>query len=1273
MILEYNYLKYFLKYNFMPKVNWLWAKFENMESPAWEKNKVDFRKIFRERVEEYIDSEIHKTPNIFDAIDFNTFTNDEFEKFLSKKWYLSDFPGKFLKQDFCKLTLKNSISHHVSQRKKLYTTLEKVFKWQFHLDHVVSYKWTNKRLADVIDAEYIQLSLWELRKMCTSYVLRNNFLKTKFGLKTEDIENISIENENENKILQDIFWWIAKLNIQQLSANEQAMSALQALQKRQKVFFPDLEQFFSLLDIEWKKALLTYFIPVISLQQAFDSWIISQAYQNQVFRAYTSANDIDIENIFIDTQSIDNVELDNFFQSPDQKKVISKISDEYNQSLDVLHENIGFESYEDFCTQVQLSSTISESIKEKMKDLSPQKYLDICIPSSGNKGNGEENSVHTYFFLSHITSASLCFYGLSGKNWKVVNKSKWIPNFQIFENFYKMLENFSKANATFTVYDETEFTSVLQESEISEFQEANTVTTVSDLQNVMSRLDSEYKGDPNRFAFSHKDTKNSSWEFLTQQALWIVYSMDSKWVVLQNGETLSLDEFARGFERLGVKRFSEISSSQMLLDEVKKMNHYSSSWSDIVLKNNALYSGEKSEHKCKYFLSESWKKSIHITEMNDTSVTFFMGDFTEWSEKTKTSFKKTHKVTDLDMNSFYLFLSENKFTPYKKDKDVVNEEKDSSKMPQRSGSFFKSWLQWCYSMHDLVQGFSSMFSSIENGLQTWNKLKSAKLALAMGKFLPISIYEELQSHVESEEKKTMEDLLSVLTTLDSSVMIPRIDRIIRNKSSQPYEIEAALFAMLSKYGTLYNKKPLNEHRGTYIWYEALGGRVWDELFQKVKKDCADARLASESKKHQPTPFSEELLIENLLSEQAKWKLKPKRRSKIHKDMWWYLWKWINDELEDGKAKAWDKATLAWRIDYTMGELMNGGYANALWALWKVWWKWWSPEDMHAIPFVITSTGIASHMHEKLLVQLTSWMARWTPFTELMFNKDPVTLKIFKAGMIWMIQSLYDSSVVNKYKSLGSDVKKTYDFWNQYGWTIVDRMTGKDGYLFAMKDQEPFKSYYEFINGMQTDDQYDIKSTDINEGAYSFNNTPFTYTAGRTLYSKNIKFPNGVISWETIVMLSNVVDHLKDLKTKDYDRETKKRIYKELYILVHANVSAVPAMYYKGVLDIIQVRNVIQNGIDILGFSREEIARNTPPWENNPVYSYTKSVAFQTFLDKKFEEFMDSSSNNVTWHDFWTEKRVDDILEPVTFDNVFDITARMKKDSAEWEKPKEEAE
>jgi len=58
----------------------------------------------------------------------------------------------------------------------------------------------------------------------------------------------------------------------------------------------------------------------------------------------------------------------------------------------------------------------------------------------------------------------------------------------------------------------------------------------------------------------------------------------------------------------------------------------------------------------------------------------------------------------------------------------------------------------------------------------------------------------------------MEELLSHLTTLDSKVMIPRIVRILENKSSPQYEIEAALFAMLSKYGTLYNKKPLNTYR-----------------------------------------------------------------------------------------------------------------------------------------------------------------------------------------------------------------------------------------------------------------------------------------------------------------------------------------------------------------------------------------------------------------------------------------------------------------------------
>jgi hypothetical protein len=68
----------------------------------------------------------------------------------------------------------------------------------------------------------------------------------------------------------------------------------------------------------------------------------------------------------------------------------------------------------------------------------------------------------------------------------------------------------------------------------------------------------------------------------------------------------------------------------------------------------------------------------------------------------------------------------------------------------------------------------------------------------------------MQSLVEQEEKKTMEELVSTLKGLDSKVMMPKIEAILKCSNSEQYEIEAALMATL-KYGTLYPKS-LKTHR-----------------------------------------------------------------------------------------------------------------------------------------------------------------------------------------------------------------------------------------------------------------------------------------------------------------------------------------------------------------------------------------------------------------------------------------------------------------------------
>gem|GEM_PF-606392 len=183
-----------------------------------------------------------------------------------------------------------------------------------------------------------------------------------------------------------------------------------------------------------------------------------------------------------------------------------------------------------------------------------------------------------------------------------------------------------------------------------------------------------------------------------------------------------------------------------------------------------------------------------------------------------------------------------------------------------------------------------MIESIEQSWERGNKLKAAKFALALGKWLPAAVREDLQSMVEQEESATMEELMKQLTSVDSKVMVPKIEKILLNKNSEQYQIEAAMFAMLSKYGTLYNKTPLNKRRGSFMWYEALGGKVGDKLFLDVKKECESVKTpdGTAMKDQDVQPFTEELLVERLLTLQAADKLPPKRRSKIHKDFGKYM-------------------------------------------------------------------------------------------------------------------------------------------------------------------------------------------------------------------------------------------------------------------------------------------------------------------------------------------------------------------------------------------------
>ncbi|HEY6436001.1 MAG TPA: hypothetical protein VIY47_05385 [Ignavibacteriaceae bacterium] len=205
-----------------------------------------------------------------------------------------------------------------------------------------------------------------------------------------------------------------------------------------------------------------------------------------------------------------------------------------------------------------------------------------------------------------------------------------------------------------------------------------------------------------------------------------------------------------------------------------------------------------------------------------------------------------------------MFVKNKKFKPKKEKYEPHHDDHEHhGEHMHEHRSLFTLWMDRFWSISEVVAGAHQLIHAVEHSLETGNKLKSAKAALAMGRFLPTHIRVELQSEVEKSEKETMEKIKGEMLGVDWKDMWPMVEHVLENKSAPQYEVEAAMFAVM-KYGSLY-PKDLAKYRGQYIWFKKLGGHPSMIPILTQEALANDENLV----------VTEEVLINALLAKQAK--------------------------------------------------------------------------------------------------------------------------------------------------------------------------------------------------------------------------------------------------------------------------------------------------------------------------------------------------------------------------------------------------------------------
>ena len=413
--------------------------------------------------------------------------------------------------------------------------------------------------------------------------------------------------------------------------------------------------------------------------------------------------------------------------------------------------------------------------------------------------------------------------------------------------------------------------------------------------------------------------------------------------------------------------------------------------------------------------------------------------------------------------------------------------------PQNLENKFHGWF-WTklfnnISLSELFLGWKMLVDNFEEYFKKWNDIHSAQVALSLWKFLPEEVRAELLIRVERAEDESTDKEIEALWKVDSPIATWRIKDWLLNKDTPEYKKEAWMLFMVKKYWHL-NAKELTKFAWKFLWYEAFGWRIWDELYLDIQNQA----------KERDQTFTEEFLMYILVKKQCwdKWYKWKKRRSRLHKTFK-SSWpeQWIKWEFETGHVDASDERTARAMVDGGIWEMEWGTITNAIWWFKKAIERWWSIEEMSEWFFTLLYSGAIFNVDQKtylLIKGLWDWekmpmiMARFSSFKSDMHLFNDTVLELSKRigdeysdEFPWIkkaAQDLYNDAN-NLADSDKSRLERAQKFWKDY-WTPLSnalnmRHTWNTKYsrtnkiIITEKDNNTtFNSYFEKVRWFTTE-------------------------------------------------------------------------------------------------------------------------------------------------------------------------------------------------------------
>jgi len=579
-------------------------------------------------------------------------------------------------------------------------------------------------------------------------------------------------------------------------------------------------------------------------------------------------------------------------------------------------------------------------------------------------------------------------------------------------------------------------------------------------------------------------------------------------------EMISFSEFETHFKKQKAKRVAWLENINALLERVSNPMW----WGKTVFENGELtakdvdHKWQKPDQKIEYLVGTESDTLVKIVDINDGYVEIQRWEIEDTKTKKWKKEIKWHKLKikwasteKYSLNEFAKYIESEKLkADWKIARTWLEVSPDSHHNDRNAGNSFgglmwKTFVNGRMSISELIAWGKLVPELIEEYFKKGSDIKSAKAALAMWKFLPQQMRDELLVKVERAESESMEKALEDLGKIDSWMAVERIENWLLDKNTPEYNKEAGLIFMLSKYGHLTAKTwksswsdGLYPYRGKWLWYEAFWGRVNDELFLRKKAEAeADNQV-----------FSEETLMHFLMKEQCKdWHYSGiKRRSRLHKEFE-NKWKsWVDEEFEKWYKDASSKRTAVKMVSEGMDEALWGTTTNALgWAK-KAVERWWSLEDMMEISFCLMFSWASFDVDQATYLRMKwLWDGDGQPIVSHRMMSSVPEMQLFNNTVLalskeiakpenygWQYGNIYAeareifSRVENrrsngdKYSEL-SRLKDSQKFWKKY-WEVLSRglnmsmqpdekFSKTDTIIKRKKDENSiFKQYYEKVWG-----------------------------------------------------------------------------------------------------------------------------------------------------------------------------------------------------------------